>query len=445
MKKLFVFLCVAGLIAASASPLFAGGIDNKTNWSAEYIRTLNRNAATDSADIVSYNPAGVMKMEDGLFGNLSVQYINKDYTNKVDGTDLDSTEPSFLPGLFALYKQDKWAGFFAFTIPGGGGYVDFKDGDYTTTVGGALVNMTADRTMDATIQAMGGPAAPLGTYYGTIASQHIEGESYYYGFTIGGAYEINDIFSVSLAARYIDAYKESKGALTASPTAVGAALGAPSITGNVDYEEEADGWGGIIGVNIAPSSELNIGLRYETKTGLDFDQKVNTDNLGLLPSLGVNDGASVSRDLPAILGLGLSYKFTPKIRVETNFTLYLNSDAGWTDTAPTSRDPSDVDNGYDLGIAVEYTFNNKMKGSLGYLHTDTGIEAKNMLPESPELNANTIGAGVAYEAIPGMILNFSLGNAFYEDDSFVSAITGAEVEYQKNNFFLAFGIQYKFM
>jgi long-chain fatty acid transport protein len=445
MKKLFVFLYVAGLIAASASPLFAGGIDNKTNWSAEYIRTLNRNAAIDSADIVSYNPAGVMKMEDGLFGNLSVQYINKDYTNKVDGTDYDSTEPSFLPGLFALYKQDKWAGFFAFTIPGGGGYVDFKDGNYTTTVGGALVNMTADRTMDATLQAMGFPAAPLGTYYGTISSQYIEGESYYYGFTIGGAYEINDMFSVSLGARYIDAHRESKGALTASPTAVGAALGATNITGNVDYEEDADGWGGIIGVNIAPSSELNIGLRYETKTSLDFDQKVNTDNLGLLPSLGVNDGASVSRDLPAILGLGLSYKFTPKIRVETNFTLYLNSDAGWTDTAPTSRDPSDVDNGYDLGIAVEYTFNNKLKGSLGYLHTDTGIEAKNMLPESPELNANTIGTGVAYEAIPGMILNFSLGNAFYEDDSFVSQETGVEVEYQKNNFFLSFGIQYKFM
>jgi long-chain fatty acid transport protein len=222
-------------------------------------------------------------------------------------------------------------------------------------------------------------------------------------------------------------------------------LGATNIPGNVDYEEDADGWGGIIGVNIAPSSELNIGLRYETKTSLDFDQKVNTDNLGLLPSLGVNDGASVSRDLPATLGLGLSYKFTPKIRVETNFTLYLNSDAGWTDTAPTSRDPSDVDNGYDIGIAVEYTFNNKLKGSLGYLHTDTGIEAKNMESLNPELNANTIGAGVAYEAMPGMMLNFSLGNAFYEDDSFVSQETGDTVEYQKNNFFLSFGIQYKFM
>ena len=424
MKKLFVFLCVAGLIAASASPLFAGGIDNKTNWSAEYIRTLNRNAATDSADIVSYNPAGVMKMEDGLFGNLSVQYINKDYTNKVDGTDLDSTEPSFLPGLFALYKQDKWAGFFAFTIPGGGGYVDFKDGDYTTTAAMALITQKS------------------GGVYDIPVSQNIEGESYYYGFTLGGAYEINDMFSVSLGARYIDAHRESKGSATLNSSQSSLI---PPLNANIDYEEDADGWGGIIGVNIAPSSELNIGLRYETKTSLDFDQQVNTDDQGLLPSLGVNDGASVSRDLPATLGLGLSYKFTPKIRVETNFTLYLNSDAGWTDTSPLPRDPSDVDNGYDLGIAVEYTFNNKLKGSLGYLHTDTGIEAENMLPESPELNANTIGAGVAYEAIPGMILNFSLGNAFYEDDSFVSAITGAEVEYQKNNFFLAFGIQYKFM
>ena len=43
----------------------------------------------------------------------------------------------------------------------------------------------------------------------------------------------------------------------------------------------------------------------------------------------------------------------------------------------------DVDNGYDLGIAFEYTFNPKLKGSIGYLHTDTGIDAEYMLPEAP--------------------------------------------------------------
>jgi hypothetical protein len=96
MRKLFVFLCVIGLILSGTSTLFGGGADNKTNWSVEYIRTLNRNAATDSADIVMYNPAGVMKMEDGLYGNVSAHYILKDYNNQINGVDFDQDESSVL-------------------------------------------------------------------------------------------------------------------------------------------------------------------------------------------------------------------------------------------------------------------------------------------------------------------------------------------------------------
>jgi len=434
MKKLLIFLCVSGLIVSLASPLMAGGIDSKTAWSAEYIRTFNRNAATDSADAAAYNPAGVMKMEDGVYGNLSVIYIGKDYTNDVGGTDLESDESSIVPGLFAVYKQDRWAGFFAFTITGGGGYVDYKDGNYTTMVGGALLNALF------LMPVMGLPTPA------TIASQRLEAESYYYAYTIGAAYKINDMFSVSLGARLSDAYKEAEGSLVMSH-----ALLPADNTHHLDYEEDADGWCGIIGVNISPNEDLNIGIRYESKTELDFKQKVNDDTnnfsplVKMAPALGVNDGATVGRDLPALLGIGASYKFSPKIRVETNFTLYLNNEAGYKDTSPTPRDPSDVDNGYDLGIALEYTFNDKLKGSLGYLHTDTGIDAENMLPEAPELDAETLAAGVAYEAIPGMILNFAISNSFYNDDSFVSALTGSEVEYEKNNFILAFGVQYKFM
>ena len=47
------------------STLWASGIDNKTNWSVDYLRSLNRNAATDYADIVAYNPAGKTLMDDG--------------------------------------------------------------------------------------------------------------------------------------------------------------------------------------------------------------------------------------------------------------------------------------------------------------------------------------------------------------------------------------------
>ncbi len=132
MKKLFMFLCMLGLIFSLTSPLIAGGIDNKHNYSAEYIRTLNRNAATDSADAVAYNPAGVMRMEDGLYLNLSAQYPTKTYSNTVGGIDYEDDEPNIIPGLFALYKKDRWAGFAAFTIPAGGGTIKYERGNATT-------------------------------------------------------------------------------------------------------------------------------------------------------------------------------------------------------------------------------------------------------------------------------------------------------------------------
>jgi long-chain fatty acid transport protein len=425
MKKFLIFLCVVGLIVSSASPLMAGNIDNLSNLSAEYIRTFNRNAATDSADAVVYNPAGVMEMENGAYGNLSIQYLAKDWENTIDGVGLSQDEPSIIPSLFGLYKNDRWAGFAAFTIPCGGGKVDYTNGNATTRIGGwSIINLI---NLDA--------GAVL---YDTVKNESLEGESYYYGFTLGGAYKINDMVSVSLGARYIDAHNETKLSLQVQGVA-------PDKTANVEYEETADGWGGIIGVNIAPTEELNIGLKYETKTSLDFEYDVKQDTItglpfGLAAGQGITDGAKHRRDLPAIFTLGISYKFTPKIRIETDYTYYFNEDADW------NGDQNFVDNGYELGIAFEYTFNEKLKGSLGYLYTVTGIDAEYMTASKPQLNTNSICGGVAYEAIPGLILNFALANSFYEDASYTDTSSGTalDIEYKKNVFTVACGIQYKF-
>jgi long-chain fatty acid transport protein len=447
MKKLFVFLCVIGLIAASASPLFAGGIDNKTAWSAEYIRTFNRNAATDSADIVMYNPAGTTKMEDGFYGNLSVLYVAKDYSNNINGTEFDQDEPSYIPGLFLLYKKDRLAGFFGLSNVLGGGKVKFEDGDATSSAIGLGLITKANL-------GLAGAGVPANFFYTGINNQYLEGEHTGLGYTFGGAFKINDMFSVSLAAMYVDTHKEGKGNVT-----IHAANPAPSppfpvglnddATGSVDYEEDADGWGGVIGLNISPTDQWNIGIRYNTKVSLDYDQTVNVDSIYfsngvkygdnlILPELGITNGGERTRDLPAILALGVSYKLNDKIRLEADLTYYFNEDVDWMGLEDS------LDNGYDLGLALEYTFNPKFKGSIGYAHTDTGIDAKDMLPESPELNADTIAGGVAYECIPGLTLNLGIGNSFYESDSFVSSTTGNTIEYEKNNFFIALGAQYKF-
>ena len=105
-----------------------------------------------------------------------------------------------------------------------------------------------------------------------------------------------------------------------------------------------------------------------------------------------------------------------------------------------------VSNGNDLGITIEYAFTKTIKGSLGYLYTETGVDANDMLPEAPELDAETIGLGVAWQVIPKLALNFGVGQVDYKSET--TSGTGPHlfknVTYEKYITFLAFGIQYKF-
>ena len=422
MKKFFICLCTIGFLFYFSSPLLAGGIDNKHNFSAEYVRTLNRNAATDSADAVVYNPAGVMEMENGSYINLSTQYILKDYSS-IDSLGLDQDEPSIVPALFGLYKQDKWSLFGAFTIPGGGGEVKFDKGSATTeTTGRRFIDLT--------------PHTSIGT-------QRINAESFYYGFTLGGAYKVDDTYSISLGARYIDAYSASDGQIILTG-------GAANSTWTTDYEKAADGWGGIIGLNINPEGPVNFGIRYETKTKLDFKYTVKTDTYSgpyglppLLAAQGIRTGATERRDLPGLLGLGAGFKITPKLRLDTTLTYYFQESADW------NRAEDNVDNGFDAGFSLEYLFSDKLKGSAGYMYTDTGIDAKDMTKENPQLSANTLGTGVAYKYTPNLDLNFSIGKVFYKSDAYIHtppapATTPTYVDFDKDIVFLSFGIQYKF-
>ena len=432
MKKLLVSLCVAGLIVSSGSLLFAGNIDHLSNLSAEYIRTLNRNAATDSADAVVYNPAGVMEMENGTYGNLSIQYVAKDFDNEVDGDTLSQNEPSIIPSLFGVYKKDRWAAFAAFTVPHGGGEVIYRDGNADTKIGGMEVRNGFN-------DLIGFEA------FNITKNESFKAEAYYLGFTVGGAYKINDMVSVSLGTRYIDAYNDVDISLQVQPSALGVLAGQVDQTARIEYENDADGWCGIIGLNIAPTDKLNIGLKYETKTRLNFkyDVKQNTltTPIGTVKAdESLIDGIKRRRDLPALFGMGVSYKFTPKIRVETGLTYYFNEDADW------DGDEDVVDDGYEVGIAFEYTFNNKLKASVGYLYTDSGMHAEDMLAALPQLDSNSICGGIAYEAMPGLILNFALENTFYRDDSYIDSSSGTalDIEYKKNALVAACGVQYKF-
>jgi long-chain fatty acid transport protein len=443
MRKGMVVLVVVGLLCVWVSPLMAGGIINKSNMSADYFRSLTRNAATDAADIVAYNPAGVMKMPNGLYIKGDAMYITKDYSNNTsdinpyfsgeDG-DFESDEPSVVPGLFAVYKKDKWAGFFAVTVPAGGGEVKYDEGSAFTSLLGLQFWALSDLTPP-----IGDGTGPWG--YTGIGSANLEGNSFAVGYTLGGAYEINKMFSLAGGVRYVSSHKEFKGSIRLNTIAM------TTVDYSLDLEQNATGFNYFLGVNVAPTDKLNLGLLYVSNTSLEYESDVSEDTspgAAITNQVGWGDGTKFNEDIPAILGLGISYQITPKLRTEFNHTLYLEK-AAELDSKSGRFD--NAGNSSDTALSFEYAFNPQWKASLGYMITRiNGMDPEQLLPPAPELDANTIAIGAVYSPNDRWRFNAGLTNVDYAEvtTDTTGSNSPAGTEFDKHSTSISVGIQYRF-
>ncbi len=412
-----VLLLCTGVLAQVA---LAGGIDNKQNLSARYLATLSRNAAIDGADIAAYNPAGIMQQDNGLRVEADVQLLLKVYENRytsvLDGHVMkDQDNPSVVPTFFTTYKSDNWGLFGSFTINGGGGDVDYKTGN-------ALTN-----TIEASLVSTYGAAA------GALSNEKIQADSYYLTYTLGGTFRFNEIFSVAAGGRYIDANRD---------------VDAFSNTGGLGniiaaYEEDADGWGYVLSVNIKPSDNLLLAFRYDSIVELEFDTKheSKTNALGnsILVSLGKVNNTSNDRDLPALLGVGVMFKPLDRLTLEGSFTYYFEKDADWDNKV------SNVRNSWDLGIAATYALTDDFRVSLGYMRTDVGISVNDyslIEQMSPVLDANSFSLGAGYDINDQAAVEFGAMLNVYDTGD--DATTTGGVEYSKYNTGLALALIYAF-
>ena len=432
MRKGFIAVVVILLMVGLASSLQAEGIINRQNLSAEYIRTLNRNAATDMADAAAHNPAGTAMMENGLYLKADAIYGIKDYSNQLPFTPsifnlgtLDSDEPSIIPGFFAVYKQGRWSGFFSVTIPGGGGKVKFEDGNARTAM------LSAPGAVGGLGTYLGGPTGnPLNI------DQFIEADSYYVGYSLGAAFKILDSLSVGGGIRYVDAYQKFHGSGRGSLN---------SVSISVDRTDEAFNF--FLGLNYAPIKDLNIALTYMSNTPLDFKASTTDTSPGQVVSRSVGwaDGTSEREDLPGYIAAGISYFIIPgTLRIEPNFTYYLEKYASLDGSRFQNSNPG---NSYDIGVALEYVLNPRWRFSVGYLHTEIiGMKSQDLLPEVPELDANTLGMGLVWTPIPRLSLTLSGLKVWYDsvktDQNSSRAPAGTTLD--KDVWGFALGIQYRF-
>ena len=391
---------------------------------------LSRNAVTDCADGVTYNPAGLAFMDDGIHLNFSGQYIGKDYTitgtllGATEETELSTTVPTtFIPNFYAVYKTGRLAAFGGFTVPAGGGSVDYEDG---------LFIMPLLQT--ALVQAQYGP-----THVALLNEGSMEGTSFYMRGIAGLAYAFNDKFSCGVSGRYTSGHRNYKG--EGSFTVVDMATGLPvgTTSAELDVDRSAAGMSAVFSVDYKPGNRINLAARYETATALDFEATANVASTWdvLMPYLA--DGAMQRRDLPAVAAIGVEMMVNEKFRLggSANYYFIEASDQG--------EDDGIVDaysDGWEANISGRYQFNNALAGALGYSYSNYGGCDSTYTDLEYNLNAGLLSGGINWQA--NEVLDFTLagGTTFFSEGEGVGIYTGES--FDKKVFFVAAGINASF-
>lgn len=412
------------LALALAESAQAGSVDNRNNNSVEFIRTTSRNAATEGADLAVYNPGGATRLGDGLHLSLSNQTIAKfnrhTLANPGVGYESDIVSPLYPTG-FAIYKRNNWAGFAAFSYPGGGGELDYEKGSATS-----FPLQTNLSFMD--------PPRNADTYLRSV----------YYGFTLGGAWAPLEWMAVSLSVR-----------TTYARTDIQVDAGSDLPPGNtdkiVDHMEEARGATGVLGVDFFPTKNWVLALRYEAVTPLEWEVQKSSLNLdsvikdpgtragyiGLLRGTLRAPGAQFQRDLPAVLGLGAAYQMRPDLRADLSLNYYFITTTDWGGAEDRH------DDGYELSLSMEYDWPIPLRTSAGALYTVTGAGSESYQVENPALDSYTIGLGARYALSDRLGISAGWAGNFALEDEVTVASFNTTAHLEKRVLLYAVGVDYR--
>lgn len=408
MKKTGIILvCVLFLTGFKSY----GQIDNLSNLSTEWIRLSARNAATDAADIVVYNPAGLTHLEDGFHINAGNQFVFRKPSHKYDigmgegqkSFEQQSSDP-FLPNLYMSYKKDKWAIFTGAFISGGGATIDYSQGSITTDLVG----------MQALANAQGA--------YMMTKDPSFTASSYYLTTTLGGTYAINQILSVAYAIRYLNASNSMQAGMTLTNSPVDM----PDMPLAVDADFNAEGFGHVFSACLKPVDKLTLSARYETRVKLDFETSTHHDDFGATVNEEMN-----RRDLPSVLAFGVGYVINDRVKIYGDYNVYNQEAADWgkssmlTDEKPMSELAG---NAKAYGAGMEYKLGEKMNVSCGMGYTQFDYNNKEGYYSSlgtfevaPDDNLN-FNCGFVFKPITCLAINAGFMHVFYKKDQHVNAL-----------------------
>lgn len=403
-------LSLLALIASLSVSTMGASIDHIQNYSAEYGGNPAQQGAINVGSTVYFNPAGLMRLENGTYIVGGIQYAFGDQNMSSDGRDFSTNLSSPIPN-FALYKKtDDGAYFWTMGGVAGGASLNYED-----SIPLFIGNFDANNILKDT---------------------KVEGSNMYAQTTIGKAFNLTDKWSASLAVRAIYGKRTMKANTTANIPNLNPALS--SVIRNekslsIDAERKAYGFGGQFGLNYSPSDKLNIGFRYDTKVNLKFKTDSTTEGNntilgGFIENALINkfpvyeNGKKYRRDLPALAALGASYKVT------NQWTTFVGGNYYFNESATMDRVGSmnvDYKNGWEISVGSEYWFTPQIAWLVGFNYADTGAPDKSFAATEYALNSTMLGTGVKYR--PNETIEWTVAFNHYIYDS----RTVNDIKYEK--------------
>lgn len=374
-------ITLLALTACLSLSAFGASIDHIQNYTAEYGGNPAQQGAINQGSTVYFNPAGLMRLENGTYfvGGLQYAFGEQEMHNGESyKTDLSSPIPNI-----AIYKKtDDGAYFWTLGAIAGGAELEYKDG------------------------------IPLGGMEKILENTNVKGSNQYIQTTLGKTYNLTDKWSASVAIRGV----YGKRTLEASTNI----KNLPSTHASIDSERTATGFGGQFGLNYAPNDRLNIGFRYDTKVRLNFKTeadypKTNPIAINLLKKYPVYaDGLKTRRDLPAIAALGASYKVTDRWTTFVGGNYYFNESATMDRVGDANYD---YDNGWEVSLGSEYQINNKVSWLLGFNYADTGAPKQSYSATEYAINSTMVGTGLKIKQNETTEWTIAYNHYFYDTTS----------------------------
>jgi len=443
--------------------------------SAEYVRTLNRNASTD-ADASFYNPAGLAMMEKtGLYINFSNQTLYKKRTHTMDFYQLDIStnllgimpieisQPTENPGIYSnmargglnsddsyymeitapampdlnlVYRgknfgQD-WAAYLSLGIMQAAPDVTFPRGLATVDWGNLTMGEQLNAVNNELLSLLGLSSHFKSYTYETNVAVRTE---YYIGGTAGLAYQVIDMLSTAVGFRYIYYTGRQTIKVTGVDESFSNSLTQTLFDGvksdwDIDTEYTGHGYGIITGIDLRPINALNIGIRYEyylpatvtkkTKSFLVSSLLEGSGQLDIFKDGTANeeyDSGDGYAHGSGVSKLKVTYPQSLSAGISLQVLKSLRLETGGDVYFRNKVDLDGIEDHYNLGYrvggCVEYSVNDSIKVSTGYSYNDTGIKNSFRNEIDPLLDNHSIGLGTGIKINDRLEFNFGILYIYY--------------------------------